>query len=338
MNFEREGYTFVWKVENLSCAWQRVGKKIESPIFTLDAIEKTRWRLVLYPKGEKIGNYISLYLKRLEGSKGSKVIAIDYELSFLTRDGEILKPNFVSNDTFQKGQAKGASQFKMRDETFQSKCVDEDILTAYCRIWVSSRKNTGSARIFASTIINIDKFSFVWDIENFSKMEISQRNDYVIKSALGDHMVTLELFLTVDNSDELINIYVKTFNQNIKFFRLNSCLLDATGNRTNSGMQEFRAKDLLAGEKLILISKKKLVEKKNIYLPNDILSLNCECDFSTKIAFEGIERIEHGISSKFKKERTENILSMPSIPLVDALRSMYSEGLFCDTELLTRAF
>ncbi|GFY61342.1 speckle-type POZ protein B [Trichonephila inaurata madagascariensis] len=338
MNFEREGYTFVWKIENLSCAWQRVGKKIESPIFTLDDIKTTRWRLVLYPKGQNIGNYISLYLKRLEGSKGPKRIAIDYEFSFLTGDGEILKPNFVSNDTFKKGQAKGASQFKMRDEMFYSKCVPEDILTAYCRIWINGRKNMSRVKIFAITIINVDKASFVWDIENFSKMKISQRNAYAIKSAHGDRMVTLELFLTGDGCNELININARSYNKNIKFMRFNSFLLDATGNRFNSGMQEFRVKDLLAGKKLtLLVSKKELIEKKNIYLPKDVLSLNCECDFSTKIAFEGVERIEHGISSpKFRKEaRAENVLSTPSVPLTDALKSMFLEGLFCDTELRT---
>ncbi|GFY08736.1 speckle-type POZ protein [Trichonephila clavipes] len=338
MNAEREGYTLLWKIENFSGAWHGTGKKIESPIFTLEAIERSQWQLLLYPKGESVGSYISYYLKRLENSKGSKSLKIDYELSFLTEDGEILKPNFVSSDTFTKGQAKGEKLFKMRDEVFLSKYLSQDILTASCRIWTSGRRNMGSVNIFASTIISMDNATFVWNIENFSKMGTSERKDYAIKSAHGDHLVTLELFLTGQCFEESINVCFKFYNPSIKFFRFNSFLMDSIGNRFNSGMLEFQVQNIPDAWKLVLlVSKNNLMEKSNIYLPNDVLSLNCECDFSTKIAFEGIERIEHGISSpKFRREAiAENVLIAPSAPLIDALRSMYSEGLFCDTELRT---
>ncbi|GFY61339.1 speckle-type POZ protein A, partial [Trichonephila inaurata madagascariensis] len=337
MNAEREGYTFLWKIENFSGAWHGTGKKIESPIFTLEAIERSQWQLLLYPKGESVGNYISYYLKRLKNSKGSKSLKIDYELSFLTEDGEILKPNFVSSDTFTKGQTKGKNLFKMRDEVFLSKYLSQDILTASCRICTSARRNMGRVKIFANTIISMDKASFVWNIENFSKMGTSERKDYEIKSAHGDHMVTLELFLIGHCCEESINVCVKFYNPSIKFFRLNSFLMDAIGNRFNSGRLEFQVQNTFYDWKLVLFVSKQKMEKSNIYLPNDVLSLNCECDFSTKIAFEGIERIEHGTSSsEFRKETTaENVLITPSVPLADALRSMYSEGLFCDTELRT---
>ncbi|GFQ91701.1 hypothetical protein TNCT_134701 [Trichonephila clavata] len=338
MNAEGKGYTFVWKIENFSGAWHRTGKEIESPIFILDAIERSQWKLLLYPRGKSVGNYISYYLKRLEKSEGSMNLKIDYELSFLTEDGEILKPNFVSNDIFKKGESKGENLFKMRDEVFLSKYLPQDILTAYCRTWISDRRNMDRVNIFANTIISMDKTSFVWDIENFSKMGTSDRKDYAIKSAHGDHVVTLELFLTEQSCEESINVCVKFHSPGIKFFRFNSFLLDAIGNRFNSGSMEFQVHNTSDAWKLaLLVSKKNLMEKSKVYLPNDVLSLNCKCDFSTKIAFEGIERIEHGISSsKFRKEAlAENILSTPSVPLADALRSMYSDGLFCDTELRT---
>ncbi|GFQ91700.1 hypothetical protein TNCT_134691 [Trichonephila clavata] len=120
----------------------------------------TKWRLVLYPK-VKIGNYIFLYLKRLLGCMKLESIQIDYELSFLTEDGKILKPNFVSNDTFQRGQAKGESQLKMPEEMFHSKCVPEGILTAYCTIWLDDAlRSMYSEGLFCDTKLRTSTKTF----------------------------------------------------------------------------------------------------------------------------------------------------------------------------------
>ncbi|GFY61335.1 hypothetical protein TNIN_66231 [Trichonephila inaurata madagascariensis] len=262
MNSKREGYTILWKIENFSSAWHRTGEKIESPIFTLDEIERTQWRLLLYPKGDSIANSISYYLKREENSEGPKNTEINYELSFLIEDGTILQPSVASKDSFKSGQVKGPSQFKMRDEIFYSKCLRHDILTAYCRIWISGSGNIGSVKIFANTIINVDKLSFIWNIENFSKMRTSQTNVYGIKSALGDDMVILELYLTGDCCDELINIRIKSYNPKVKYFRLNSFLMNTMGSRFNFGQLDFRVSDLLEDGKLVLSKKRDLMGKK----------------------------------------------------------------------------
>ncbi|GFY75466.1 hypothetical protein TNIN_181381 [Trichonephila inaurata madagascariensis] len=187
MNLKREGYTFLWKIENFSSAWHRTGEKIESPIFTLDKIDRTQWRLLLYPKGENVANYIAYYLKRYEYSKGPKSIEINFEFSFLTEEGAVLQPSVALKDSFKNGEAKGTCQFKLR-EVFLPKCLPQDILTAYCRVWISGRINMGSVKMFANTIIKVEKLSFIWNIENFSKMGTSQTKVYGIKSALGDDM------------------------------------------------------------------------------------------------------------------------------------------------------
>ncbi|GFQ91702.1 hypothetical protein TNCT_134711 [Trichonephila clavata] len=337
MNSKIEGCVFLWKIENFSSAWHRIGEKIESPIFTLEAIERTQWRLLLYPKGKPVANNIAYFLKREENGEGSESIEINYEFSFLTEDGTILQPSVVSKDSFERGQAKGTCQFKMREEIFYSKCLLHDILTAYCRMWISGSRNTGSVKIFANTIINVDKLSFIWNIEHFSKMGTSQRKAFGIQSALGDVMVILELYLTGNCCDELINISIKSYNTKVRYFRLNSFLLDTTGNRMNCGQLDFRVSDLLQDGKLVLAKKRDLISKKEKFLPNDILSLNCECEFPTDFIFERIARTENGIIySKFSNEtRVEERLSDPSIGLIEALRSMYSDGLFCDTELRT---
>lgn len=336
MNSVSEGCTFLWKIENFSCAWHRKGENIESPTFVVSDLEMTSWRLILYPKEDSNDNYISYYLKRQENSKGSKFLEINYELSFLAEDDTLLQPSIASTATFTKGQWKGTRKFKTRDEVFNSKCLPQDILIAYCRIWISNKKCMGNVKMFANTIINVDKLSFVWSIENFCKMDTSQKNSYAIISAYGENMVTLELFLTGDCSDELINICIKSYNPMVRYFRFDSFLLDVTGNIINCGHLDFRVNDLLQDGKIVLAKKKDLVEKKNLYLPNDTLSLHFECDFPTKATSVGIVRIDHGIPySKFKNEEAEENLKDPSDGLIDALRSMYSEGLFCDMELRT---
>ncbi|GFS74840.1 TD and POZ domain-containing protein 3 [Nephila pilipes] len=337
MDSEKKGYIFLWKIENFSCTWHRKGQGIESPIFGVDAMEMTKWRLWLFPKGDSNEAYIAYYLKRLDNSKGPDSIEINYELSFLADNGATLKPTIDLKDKFEKGQGKGKRQFLARDEVFNSKHLSNDSLTAYCRIWING-SNLGSAIFFARTIINVEKCFFPWNIKNFSRITSSQKTTYSIKSASDDDLVTLELFLTGQCCEESINICIRTYNPNVKYFKFNSFLLDSTGSRINCGLLEFRATDFLDNGKLILlVTKKKLIEKKNVYLPNDVFSLNCECDFSTKIAFEGIERIDHGIHpSKFGiATSVEKDSSDASVGITDALRSLYSEGLFCDMKLRT---
>ncbi|GFR08659.1 TD and POZ domain-containing protein 3 [Trichonephila clavata] len=338
MDSEREGYTFLWKIEHFNCAWHRKGEKIVSPVFVLDSLEKTKWRLWLFPKGDANENFISYYLKRHHESKGPDTIEIEYELSLLNEYCTPLQSTVVLRDSFTQGQAKGKRQFIKRDELFSPKDEFRDSVTACCRIGVRGKENLGSATLYARTIINVERCSFAWNIENFSKMVPCEIKTYEIQSALEDALVTLELFLTGHCCEESINVSIKSYNPNMKFFRFNSFLQDATGNRIDCGSLEFRVNDLLEDGKLVLlVSKKMLVEKKNIYLPNDVLSLNCECDFSTKIAFEGVERIDHGIfTSLFRKNAgAENRLDDPSGGITDALRSMYLDKLFCDTELST---
>ncbi|GFU42078.1 hypothetical protein NPIL_351671 [Nephila pilipes] len=340
MDTERNACTFLWKIENFSCAWHRKGEKIESPLFVADDMERTEWRLLLYPGGDSNENFIAYYLKRYEYSKGSYSIEIDYELSFLVEDGTILQPSITSKNKFTKNQEKGASQFKTRAEIFSTKCLPEDTLTAYCRIWIRGRKNIGNTNIFARTVINVEKLFFVWSIENFSQMESSERKGYIIKSPFGEHLVTLELFLTGYCCEQLINICIKSYNPNVRYFRFNSFLFLTTGSRISCGLLEFRVNDLLEeGKLVILVTKKKLMEEKDIYLPNDVLSLNCECDFPIKITHMGTVRIERGIKSIISNFGNETSLekrsSDTSIGLTDALRSLYSEGLFSDMKLRT---
>ncbi|GFT19007.1 speckle-type POZ protein [Trichonephila clavipes] len=338
MDSERERYTFLWKIERFNCTWQRNGQKIGSPVFVLDSLEKTKWILWLYPLGDATENCIAYYLARHQECKGPDTIEIEYQLSFLEENCTPLQSTVVLKDSFTRGQAKGKRQFIKRDKLLSSKGLLQDTLTACCRIWVSDTENVGSSMFYARTIINVERCSFVWNIENFSKMMPLEIKTYTFQPALEDDVVTLDLFLIGECDEESINVRIRYCNPKIKFFRFNSFLQGATGNGIDCGSQEFRVIDLLKIKKLVLqVSKKKVLEKRNDYLPKDVLSLNCECEFSTKIAYEGIERIDHGIfASIFRnKTRAENRLDDPSDGITDALRSMYLEELLCDVELCT---
>ncbi|GBM11961.1 hypothetical protein AVEN_209650-1 [Araneus ventricosus] len=78
---EEKCFTFLWKLENISFCLQKRGEEIKSPTFVMDAIGKTKWKLSLYPRGERDGNYIGYFLNRETDTEGADTEGIKYELA-----------------------------------------------------------------------------------------------------------------------------------------------------------------------------------------------------------------------------------------------------------------
>ncbi|GFY61334.1 speckle-type POZ protein B [Trichonephila inaurata madagascariensis] len=136
-----KGLTFHWKIEHFSCLWHKTGENITSPVFIADSVEKTKWCLWLYPKGDLNETYVACYLQRLPSTKGPNSISINYELSFIS-ENSILQPSVTLEDVFENGQIKGKREF-MKQEKFHShtNLFPKDTLTVICRIWRSIRRN-----------------------------------------------------------------------------------------------------------------------------------------------------------------------------------------------------
>ncbi|GIX80940.1 speckle-type POZ protein B [Caerostris extrusa] len=116
---EEKCFTFTWKLENMSYCWQKTEESLRSPKFVVDALEGTRWSLVLYPRQDKDGNYIGYYLYRdKDCSSGVNDIEIDYVLSFMAADGSALVEEKVIKTTMTKNKSFGWPEFVTREEVF----------------------------------------------------------------------------------------------------------------------------------------------------------------------------------------------------------------------------
>ncbi|GIY22213.1 speckle-type POZ protein-like [Caerostris extrusa] len=213
-------------------------------------------------------------------------------------------------------------------------------------MWRSDGKSIESEQLHARTIIRVMRRSFTWNIEKFSSLEPGLKNTFSIRSLAKNVLMLFELCITGGQcSEEVVNISLKPSDDNIKFLTFKSFVVDSKGNQVECASHEFWSDDIKDGAKLtLLLTKKKLMESKALYLPNDVLSLRCECDFSTGIALEEINKVDFGtISSQTRNEVMENeyrpVVAKPaeiSLALTEDLKAMYDDGLISDTELRTK--
>ncbi|GFT35102.1 TD and POZ domain-containing protein 3 [Trichonephila clavipes] len=79
-----------------------------------------------------------------------------------------------------------------------------------------------------------------------------------------------------------------------------------------------------------------------LYFPNDVLTLHCECSFTTGIVSEEIEKIcqgcpllqEENLACKDVESKNESLDL--TIILQENLESLYKENFLCDTKLVTK--
>ncbi|GFR07479.1 TD and POZ domain-containing protein 5 [Trichonephila clavata] len=295
-------YIFQWNIENFSYCWQKIKEGIESPLFTAESIDNSKWRLFINPRGSsRCGSYIGYFLRRMRDD-GPEILEIDSALEFLSMDGSVIKRMSVSKQIFKQDDGFGYPEVEKREDVIvkDRDCfLPFDTLSVRCRIRRSRTNPVETAELFARTIISVEKRCFVWNIENFSALEFDQKTPYVIRSTTGDVLMTLNLFLSGgQSSDDIIIINITSPRQKVKYFSLNVYLTDRNGNKLDGGEQQFFSDRLERGSTFpLLFSRKKLMKKKDDYLQNDVLSLNCKCAFSTGIAFGGIVKREFSLNS-----------------------------------------
>ncbi|GFU07237.1 speckle-type POZ protein A [Nephila pilipes] len=290
-------FLFTWIIENFSYCWQKKGERIISPSFIVETMERTKWNLWLYPAGESDDEYINLFLHRLEDSKGSCVIKIEFEFSLIAENESPLKSTSVLNSSFGKGSNWGLPKFEKR-KIFQlqkRRYLPKDTLTICCKIWsCTGMKQDG--RCVARTRIGIERRSFVWTVKQFS--------------SLGSKMSIVNAF---GNTEQIIE----------REYRFRDCLLRSL---------EFP----------FHLTKKRLISKKDFYLPNDELILKCECAFSTENAASEIESTSYGYISSLMENVSataigdENKKSGETNTSRETFKYLYTEQLFSDTKLKTR--
>ncbi|GFV68386.1 TD and POZ domain-containing protein 2 [Trichonephila clavipes] len=341
---ENTCFTFTWKVENFGYSSLKNGEYFLSPLFFVDTMGKSRWRLKLYPKGngEDAKDFISFFLVRDRTCKGPLNVGVHFELSFIGADDSILEKTGPFENTFSHDMSWGFADFAKQDDVLKvgrKYYLPGNILTARCRIALAN-EITNYGHCYARTLIGVEFRTFTWNFEQFSSFHESTCNIYSDKT--NNPIVTLKSFTT---NDSFIHVEVCGYDYTLKYSTLRIYFVDTSGNRTECLYDEFYYDESIQTTVFPLtISKNELMKNKNLYLPNDVLQLYCECAFSSGIRLvEKIEKIisvcsplmqEENLSSdsfKSKKIRLES-----KQILGENLETLYKENLLCDLKLKTK--
>ncbi|GBM94448.1 Protein roadkill [Araneus ventricosus] len=339
---KRKCFTFIWKLENASYYWQSSLEHIASPSFTVDEIHETNWKLRIYPSIQ--GDNIEFYLQRKADNKGVERVAIDCELAFLSSDGTALhawKRKSVEFRGFQSESVSRNDVFSARRSVY----LLQDTLTVRCRMWKNAGEMLKDVQCFARTRIAVEKRSFLWSIENFGSLKSHAKKTYVMKShENGKNFMSLEFFLTGGRlCDETVRFKMIPNYENMKMCTFHLSIVDASQNTVKCFRDEFWYRDPCDSKDFILFStKSELLEKKSTYLPNDVLSLRCECGFSCGIIVQEIEATnsEWNVVEKKKLNNLnldkENEFSVPNCILINDFKSLLNNSCLSDVKLKTK--
>ncbi|GBN44583.1 hypothetical protein AVEN_137740-1 [Araneus ventricosus] len=280
-------FTFKWILENFEFCVQKKGTFLKSPAFIVDNIERSKWSVSIYPKGNKLENWISLYLNREEDSKGPTTIEIIYEFAFLASDGSALTSlsKRIGKRAFSKNDSDGYPRFEERDSIFAEKSafLPKGALTIICRMWAKAGRLDTIGECIARTRIGVERKSFLWKIQNFSTFDVGQEMAFRLKSISDDKAImTLKLFLRKNRSSYAIVIKFILADKSIVFSTFKSSIIDSQGDYVECGQHEFWSSPTLQSDECVLsLSKDTLMDKNYLYLPHNTLTLFCEQAFST---------------------------------------------------------
>ncbi|GBN29037.1 TD and POZ domain-containing protein 5 [Araneus ventricosus] len=307
---DTNGCTFLWKIENLSHCCMKKGEIIDRPAFISNALEDTKWSLLLYPMGGTDENYVDCFLYRERDCRGPKVIEANYQIAILNKDGSFLTERTKSNCILKKGEY-------------------SDTLTVQCTIWKKDETPVKTEHIFARTVFKVTRRSFVWRIDEFSTLNPGFRNKF------RDGLIRFDLvFHEKLDLVKKLDIDIISFNESIKYFSFKISIVNSEGEKENCGVHEYFAGELKKGVLSIPLFSKMMMENKTRYLQNDVLLLDCEYVSSNGAVLHEVFR--RGITfPKVTKMVIENKTSQQTAVLANDLKSVYNDGIFSDTKLRT---
>ncbi|GBO15394.1 Protein maternal effect lethal 26 [Araneus ventricosus] len=343
-----KGFVFEWKIKNFSYCWHKKGDFLESPSFVVDSLEGTKWKLSLFPRGHTDGNYIGLYLKRDPNCNGPNAgMSIEVELSILSWNTFTSDHTMKNSATLTKGANFGYPAFEKRKDIFMLNkhvFLPEDTLAIRCKMCKSDGKSLTDEKCSATTHITVGRRSFLWPIEKFSTLEPDKENTICVRSASDDRLImSLNLSLTGgQNFDEIFQVQMTTPIPNI-FCTTIFSLLNTSGDKEECGRCEFWFDRVCKTRHMtLLLTKERLMAKRSQYLPNDVLTLQCECAYSTGNAFEEGEKVGPGCVNVEIPQLTYSLHSGDNSSLsVEALEEdlqwLYTDGFLSDVKLKTNS-
>ncbi|GIY73972.1 TD and POZ domain-containing protein 1 [Caerostris darwini] len=282
---------------------------------------------------------IAIYLKRGKDDIDLD-IALDFQFALLAEDETVLILSTTAETCiFTKKTLNG---FYLRADDIkrfiEKQTTHPCNIKVVCRMWYGEGKLIDIGNCFSLTRLEIETFCFSWTIKDFSSLNFYKKAKVLIKSHLNKPLMTFILYLTneAESANEILNIDIMT-HQNTRIATFESSIQDVDGNKHFCGKEDYsiQGKGKIGTFKLKQ-TKQELDDSKNIFLPNNVLSLNCECTICTGVYLTINEKHDFGVISS--DSRTEIFKSLPRIKsssLQDALISMYDDSILSDMELRT---
>ncbi|CAL1284121.1 unnamed protein product [Larinioides sclopetarius] len=350
MNNVKQEFIFMWFIENYSYCWHENGVALISPDFAIDDLNSTTWNLQLHPRGCRHSDkgFISLSLHRSKTDCGPEDFHLKYELSFLAANGSAYHSKELQY-TFKWGKGYGILKTMQMDEALFRREV-QDNLCVRCKIWKGEKEIHQIKQIVARTRIGIERISFLHVTENFNALEPNQKKIIYIRSPSEKGLSLASCLYFTDGSccDGKVMVEITQSNTNLILSKCEISVLNAFGkvikcckadNRFDAVRKDIRKLPLS-------LTKQDILNRKCEYLPDDKLTLLCECTFATGVEYQKIESTVHEIPSVVLSQINENVQNksiynvtekLSSCPnALDDLRALYNNQLLADIELKTK--
>ncbi|GIY40665.1 TD and POZ domain-containing protein 1 [Caerostris darwini] len=325
----KNAFCISWILENFDFSLFQYPVKIGSPEFVVDTMDKTKWRLSVLQLPDR--ENVRCFLTRVEECEGPPNIEVEFQFELLAGDGSTLTSN-VEKSSFQKGVRISRFQFQICKQMFRSNKsshLPHGKLTVRCTM----RKSNGymeTTACLARTIMGVKRRSFDWEF-SYCNLLNTEKLTYRIKQASDEEIdITLHLSVCREESCDNMNIaLVADFKRPIDF-TFKYALFDALGKSIKCGEEKYCFFNVDNEWAFQLLSLEKEQSEKISSLPNDHLTLQCECAYATKITHHQIENIGQSQDSHRAQEHlhpsvTENSLSEPLNTLKDHLSSLHSQ-------------
>ncbi|CAL1287253.1 unnamed protein product [Larinioides sclopetarius] len=335
MEYERKAVTINWQIENVKFPHQQE-MKLHSPVFSVDVMDRTKWKLGMFLLPVTA---IRLTLKREMEDKGPEEIGLHYEFS-------IIPTNVLCGNSSNR---KWSSFRFLKDQscpevelTGKPKYRFNGSITIQCKMWKQLESIPMNGHFFLRTRIKTERCAFIGVIEHFSDFPADEKKTLkTILSPTGEVKMTINLYLSrlpryssyyntfegdFPSGNCCLKIAVDNTTENV--FDLQLFILDFSGQKSNIGKLE-REFTLGSSVKFILhdVFKEELLTKAAMYLPNDILSLQCELTLFSEKEYEEVERIEY---------ETDSLSDVKQTDFTNELEFLTRrEGIPCDTKLHT---
>ncbi|GIY26992.1 speckle-type POZ protein B [Caerostris extrusa] len=161
-NSARNGFTITWIIENFDNSTVTNGDCLESPTFTVDTMEETKWCLFLYPAcdDDAVEDDILFGLRRMPDCKGPLSIKIDIEYALLTADGSVAGEYTVTKQKVSENESvvqKLSDLMCVISAEELEKSFSNRNLTVRIKMWKCSGEINNDGYCMARTHIGVEK-------------------------------------------------------------------------------------------------------------------------------------------------------------------------------------